>query len=41
MIDDTLFEAEEKMERAIEHAKEEFAGHPHRPRRPRDVRQAS
>lgn len=25
MIDDTLLEAEEKMERAIEHAKEEFA----------------
>ena len=25
MIDETLFEAEEKMERAIEHAKEEFA----------------
>ena len=25
MIDDTLFEAEEKMERAVEHAKEEFA----------------
>ena len=24
MIDDTLLEAEEKMERAIEHAKEEF-----------------
>ena len=26
MIDDTLLEAEEKMERAIEHAKEEFGG---------------
>ncbi|BCB82236.1 hypothetical protein Pflav_086460 [Phytohabitans flavus] len=25
MIDDTLLEAEEKMERAVEHAKEEFA----------------
>ena len=25
MIDETLFEAEEKMERAVEHAKEEFA----------------
>ncbi len=25
MIDDTLFEAEEKMERAVEHAKEDFA----------------
>jgi ribosome recycling factor len=25
VIDDTLFEAEEKMERAVEHAKEEFA----------------
>ena len=24
MIDDTLLEAEEKMDRAIEHAKEEF-----------------
>ncbi|MBY8870957.1 ribosome recycling factor [Micromonospora sp. PLK6-60] len=26
MIDDTLLEAEEKMERAVEHAKEEFGG---------------
>ena len=25
MIDETLFEAEEKMESAVEHAKEEFA----------------
>ena len=25
MIDDTLLEAEEKMERAVEHAKEELA----------------
>ena len=25
MIDETLFEAEEKMDRAVDHAKEEFA----------------
>ena len=25
MIDETLFEAEERMERAIDHAKDEFA----------------
>ena len=39
VIDETLFEAEEKMERAVELAKEEFARDPHRPRHAGDVRQ--
>ena len=31
MIDETLLEAEEKMEKAVEVAKEDFADDPHRP----------
>ena len=35
MIDETLFEAEEKMDKAVEVAKEDFAAHPHRAGQPR------
>ena len=39
MIDDTLLEAEEKMEKAVAVAKDDFARDPHRPREPVDVQQ--
>ena len=34
VIDETLFEAEEKMEKAVSVAKDDFAAHPHRPGQP-------
>ncbi len=41
MIDETLFEAEEKMEKAVEVAKEDFAGDPDRAGQPGDVQQVA
>ena len=39
MIDETLLEAEEKMEKAVAVAKDDFDVDPHRPRQPVDVQQ--